>query len=86
MKLPEDEQKAYEHYKDDLRYQASMFESSFGDGYYEGKAIGMEQGIQQTTKTIALKLLQKGENKENIADITGLSIADIDRILESTIG
>ena len=37
MKLPEDEQKAYEHYKDDLHYQASMFESSFGDGYNEGK-------------------------------------------------
>ena len=32
LKLPEDEQKAYEHYKDDLRYQASMFESSFGAG------------------------------------------------------
>ncbi len=40
----------------------------------------------ETPETIALKLLQKGENKENIADITGLSIADIDRILESTIG
>ena len=42
MKLPEDEQKAYEHYKDDLHYQASMFESSFGDGYNEGEAAGME--------------------------------------------
>lgn len=37
MKLPEDEQKAYEHYKEDLHYQASMFESSFGDGYSEGE-------------------------------------------------
>ena len=63
MKLPEDEQKAYEHYKDDLHYQASMFESSFGDGYNEGEAVGieigiekgLEQGIAQTTKTIALK-------------------------------
>ena len=85
MKLPEDEQKAYEHYKDDLRYQASMFESSFGDGYYEGKAIGMEQGLEQgiqkgmlqgmeqSTKTIALKLLQKGESTENIADLSGRS-------------
>ncbi|MEY3785834.1 MAG: hypothetical protein RIQ94_2804 [Pseudomonadota bacterium] len=88
MKLPEDEQKAYEHYKDDLRYQASMFESSFGDGYHEGKAIGMEQGIQkgiqqgmeQITKTIALKLLSQGENKENIAAITGLSIAEIENL------
>ena len=37
MKRPEDEQKAYEHYKDDLYYQASKFESSFGDGYSKGK-------------------------------------------------
>jgi predicted transposase/invertase (TIGR01784 family) len=92
MKLPEDEQKAYEHYKDDLRYQASMFESSFGDGYHEGKAIGIEQGIQtgiqqgmeQTTKTIALKLLLQGENKENIAVITGLSIAEIEKLRSTT--
>ncbi len=48
MKLPEDEQKAYEHYKDDLHYQASMFESSFGDGYNEGTS--------HTTNTIALNL------------------------------
>jgi predicted transposase/invertase (TIGR01784 family) len=41
MKLPEDEQKAYEHYQDDLHYQASMFKSSFGDGYHEGKVIGV---------------------------------------------
>ena len=45
MKLPEDEQKAYEHYQDDLHYQASIFESSFGDGYYEGEVIGIEKGI-----------------------------------------
>ena len=43
MKLPEDEQKAYEHYQDDLHYQASLFESSFGDGYYEGEVIGIEK-------------------------------------------
>ena len=88
MKLPEDEQKAYEHYKDDLHYQASMFESSFGDGYYEGKTIGIEQGIEQgiqkgieqTTKSIALKLLQQGAKTENVAALTGLSIATIENL------
>ena len=69
-----------------------MFESSFGDGYYEGKAIGMEQGmeqgiqkgmlqgLEQSTKSIALKLLQKGESTENIADLTGLSIVEIESL------
>ena len=62
MKLPEDEQKAYEHYKDDLHYQASMFESSFGNGYSEGKAEGIVEGINQTTKNIALNLAKKRHN------------------------
>ena len=89
MKLPEDEQKAYEHYQDDLHYQASIFESSFGDGYNEGKVVGMEkgikitleQGIEQTTKNIALNLAKKGTTIEIIAEVTGLSEADIKQIL-----
>jgi hypothetical protein len=87
MKLPEDEQQAYEHYKDDLHYQASMFESSFGDGYHEGKVIGMEKGIEigirieQTTKTIALKLIQQGTAIETIATVTGLSVTAIEYLI-----
>ena len=89
MKLPEDEQKAYEHYQDDLHYHASMFESSFGDGYYEGnvkgkaegKAEGMAEGINQTTKNIALNLAKEGTALEIIAKVTGLSESDIKQIL-----
>jgi predicted transposase/invertase (TIGR01784 family) len=81
MKLPEDEQKAYEHYKDDLHYQASMFESSFGDGYNEGKVIGIEQGIEQTTKTIALKLIQQGVSIETITAVTGLSVEVVEYLI-----
>ncbi len=90
MKLPEDEQKAYEHYQDDLHYQASIFESSFGDGYSEGKVegkaegieIGIEQGIEQTTKNIALNLAKEGTAIEIIAKVTGLPEADIKQILK----
>jgi predicted transposase/invertase (TIGR01784 family) len=78
MKLPEDEQKAYEHYKDDLHYQASMFESSFGDGYYEGKV----EGINETTKNIALNLAKEGTSIEIIAKVTGLPELDIKQILQ----
>ena len=91
MKLPEDEQKAYEHYKDDLHYQASMFESSFGDGYHEGEAVGVEKGIEkgiemgkdQTTKTIALKLIQQGATIENIAAVTGLSVTALEHLIST---
>ncbi len=82
MKLPEDEQKAYEHYKDDLHYQASLFESSFGDGYSEGKAEGIIEGMNQTTKTIAIKLAQEGTAIETIAKVTGLLESDIKQILQ----
>jgi len=78
MKLPEDEQKAYEHYKDDLHYQASMFESSFGDGYYEGKV----EGINEATKIIALNLAKEDTSIEIIAKVTGLSELDIKQILQ----
>ena len=87
MKLPEDEQKAYEHYKDDLHYQASLFESSFGDGYHEGEVIGLEKGVgigvEQTTKTIALKLIQQDTAIETIATVTGLSVSAIENLIGS---
>ena len=78
MKLPEDEQNAYQHYKDDLRYQASMFESSFGDGYSEGKA----EGINETTKNIAFNLAKEGITIEVIAKVTGLPESEIRQILQ----
>lgn len=84
MKLPEDEQKAYEHYQDDLHYQASIFESSFGDGYSEGKAEGIEIGIEQTTKNIAINLAKEGTTIEIIAKVTGLQESDIKQILRET--
>ena len=91
MKLPEEEKKAYEHYKDELHYQASIFESSFGDGYHEGEVVGMEKGmekgiekgIEQTTKNIALNLIRKGTPIELVAEVTGLSEAEIKLILHN---
>ena len=91
MKLPEDEQRAYEHYKDDLHYQASMFESSFGDGYHEGEAAGVEKGIEKgiqmgmekTTNTIALKLIQQGVAIENIVAVTGLNATAVEHLIST---
>ncbi len=90
MRLPEDEQKAYEHYKDDLRYQASMFESSFGDGYGEGeakgivkgKAEGIIEGRDEAIKSMVLKLAKTGIAIETIAEATGLTESEIKQILQ----
>jgi predicted transposase/invertase (TIGR01784 family) len=86
MALPEDEQKAYEHYKDDLRYQASMFESSFGDGYNEGKVEGIIEGMTQSAKNIALNLVKEGTSLEIIAKVTGLQKSAIERLLKNEMG
>ena len=55
-----------------------MFESSFGDGFYEGKA----EGINEATKNIALNLVKKGTTIEIIAEVTGLSESDIKQIIQ----
>ena len=74
MKLPEDEQKAYDHYKDDLHYQASMFESSYGDGYKEGEA--------RTTQQIIVNMAKKELSIETIAGIAGLTEKEVKLILD----
>ncbi|MFZ4526785.1 MAG: hypothetical protein ACOYOE_14975, partial [Chlorobium sp.] len=69
------------------RYQASMFESSYGDGYYTGKEegleIGREQGAEETTRTIALKLIEQGAEIEVIKAVTGLSVTAIEDLVGS---
>ena len=74
MKLPEEEQKAYDHYQDDLHYQASMFESSFGDGY--------KQGETRATKQMVLNMAKKNLSIELISGVTGLTEAEVRLILK----
>ncbi len=57
MKLPEDERKAFDRYVNDLHYQASMVESSYGVGKLEGIKEGIEEGIKEGVKKVALNLL-----------------------------
>ena len=95
MKLPEEEQKAYDYYQDDLHYQASMFQSTFVDGYEEGKEEGKAEGIKkgkaegklkgglEKAKQIALNLAKQNMSIETIAEVTGLTEATIKSIVES---
>lgn len=81
MKLPEEERKAYEDYQEDLHYQASMFESSYGVGYCEGKTEGKAEGINQATTEIALNLIKEGVATAVITMATGLSESEIKQLL-----
>ena len=38
-------------------------------------------GVEKTTKTIALKLMQQGVTIENIAAVTGLSVTVVEQLI-----
>jgi predicted transposase/invertase (TIGR01784 family) len=46
----------------------------------EGIAIGEERGERKRDREIALKMLKKGNSIEDIADLTGLSIEEINSL------
>ncbi|TAN51852.1 MAG: Rpn family recombination-promoting nuclease/putative transposase [Methylococcaceae bacterium] len=77
LKLPPEERAAYERYIDDLRYQASMFRSTYVDGYLDGKKEGQEaareEGQRQARMAIARQLLDILDDAA-IAAKTGLSV------------
>ncbi len=80
MQLSERERSAYEHYIDDLRYQASMFESSYGSGLIDGRKEGRKEGREEELVEMARRMKQHQEPAEKIAQYTGLSIETIERL------
>ena len=63
LKLSKPERQSYEHYKDDLHYQASMVESTYGMGKWEGLQEGRQKGLQEGRQ----KGLQEGQQKGEAA-------------------
>lgn len=51
--------------------------NSFAEQLDRGFAKGREQGIEQSSKNIAKKLMAKGMPLETIADVTGLSLDEV---------
>ena len=90
MKLPEEERIAYQRYLDDLSYQASMVQSSYGIGLIEGEKKGEERGRDEGRKEgrkegeqtkaleIARALKAQGIAPALIVSITGLTLTEID--------
>ena len=70
LSLPEKDRLAYARYQDDLRYQASLIESNYGLGRLEGREEGREEGKVE----VALRLVAKGMNVEEAAEIAGINV------------
>ena len=96
LSMPEKDRLAYERYKYELSYQASIIESNYGLGLLEGreegkeigreegKEIGREEGKEEGGKLkaleVATKMKQKGALLEDVMDLTGLTKEEIERV------
>lgn len=96
LKLSTTERLAYERYQEDLHYQASMYDSSYGIGHFdgreegreEGREDGREEGIEQErkeSKNEKIKMIQNmyqaGATIDFIYQVTNLSVEEIKTIL-----
>ena len=81
LKLSEQERRAYERYKDDLHYRASMFESSYTFGFMKGEKRGEKRGRKEKAKEIASDLLETGAlDVKSIVDMTGVTAEEIEAL------
>ena len=88
LKLPEDERLAYNRYVDNLHYQASMVESSYGIGKLKGEKIGEKRGKKEGIKEgkkeerlhVAINLLDVLDDATTIAGKTGLPLEEVEKL------
>jgi len=88
MHLGEEERRSYEWHREELRYQASMYHSSFFDGRLEGKQEGLEkgreegreEGMEKEKKATAKIMKQAGEPMEKIMKYTQLTPEEVETL------
>lgn len=81
MKIPEEERAAYDRYVDDLHYQASIVESSYGIGMLKGHKKGRKEGHKEGRKEghmeVALRMVANGMSVEEAAYMAGVDINEL---------
>ena len=82
LKMSPEERLAYERHEEQLHYEASMYESTYVLGKMEGREegilIGEARGFKKGQLLTAKKLKQAGVEIQTIAEVTGLSIVEIE--------
>ena len=76
LKEEKEERKMY------LTYTSRMMECR-RDGYEEGLSIGLERGVHQKALETARKLLARGDSPAEIADLLGLSVSQVQELVEN---
>ena len=65
----------------DARYDG--YEEGFAEGCEKGLQQGLERGAYQTKLETAQKLIARGYEPEDIADVTGLPLSQVQELLPS---
>ena len=63
----------------DARYDG--YEEGFDEGFTAGREDGLQQGAYQKTLEMARKLIARGQSLEEIADISGLSMYQVQSLI-----
>jgi len=84
LSMDETEKRKYDRYLDEIHYEASMVESSYGIGKIEGKIEGIKEGIEKGIKEGKIKIAENmkslGMDIEIIMKATELSREEIEGI------
>ncbi len=69
----------YREYEESLKYYRDL-KNSIDTAFDDGKAEGIEQGIEQGKFKTAKKMLLKGFTTEDISEMTGLSVGQVNQL------
>ena len=86
LQMTDLERKQYEHYMDTLVRDTDVLRTQLLEARIEGEKQGMEKGMAkgraegraEGVKDVALKMKAKGMTAQEIAEMTGLNLAEID--------
>lgn len=86
LKMNEQERIAYDQHQKQLHHEASLYESTYvlghmkgmDKGMKKGMKKGMEKGMEKSVLKTAKKMKQMGIEIKTIAEVTGLSIEQIE--------
>ena len=84
MSMTEEQRRAYREYMVSVHAAQDAIETAKADGrkegLEEGRAEGRAEGLAEGILVVALKMKQKGKSIEEIVELTGLSLEEIEQL------
>ena len=80
MSMTEEQRRAYREYMVSVHAAQDAIETAKADGRKEGLEEGRAEGLAEGILVVALKMKQKGKSIEEIVELTGLSLEEIEQL------